>query len=306
MSSNLDEYEDLDDLLEDVTKLDEEERSGNVQRAETVKKPVSKNDLEMNGTIDDLQGEFVKLMRETGSVDSAEGAKTSEDFKELLTALRDAGSSSETKHNAATTKDDDNGVDDASRSGPKNGFKDIVSNTLDRLKEGGTKVDSNLMEEKKKGNSDDILSQLLDQLVDGAGGEDEEGMENAIQSMLNQMSSKEVLYQPMKDMQTEFGTWMAANEASAEHSSKIVTYREQFALVNQIVGIYEKEGYEDSAARAEIGELLDRLEQLGDSPVSKGFNSPNNAPDFSKLLEADGDELPENLNKELEDTCKQQ
>ncbi|CEP61633.1 Pex19p LALA0_S03e07294g [Lachancea lanzarotensis] len=297
MSSNLDEYEDLDDLLEDASKLDEEATSANVQRAETAKKTSSKEDTEMNEVIDDLQGEFSKLMRENGSVDSADNAKTTENFKELLTALRDAGSSSETKPDITTE-------------GEAPGFKDIVSNTLDRLKEGGTKVDTNLMEEKKKGNSDDILSQLLNQLVDGGegvDGDDEEGVENAIQSMLNQMSSKEVLYQPMKDMQAEFGSWMAVNETLEEHAQKIGTYRDQFALVNQIVAIYETEGYADSTARAEIGELLDRLEQLGDSPVSKGFNSSDTAPDLSKLLEvADGEELPENLDKELEDTCKQQ
>ncbi|SCU90298.1 LAME_0E07932g1_1 [Lachancea meyersii CBS 8951] len=296
MGSNLDEYEDLDDLLEDASKLDEESPSEKVQRGETAKGPIGKNDSEMAEMIEDLQGDFAKLMRENGSGDSAEDSKTAEDFKKLLTALGKAGSTPQASENASTN----------SATPGQNGFKDIVSNTLERLKENGTKVDTHLMEEKKKGSSDDILSQLLGQLVDGADGDDEEGVENAIQSMLNQMSSKEVLYQPMKDMQTEFGSWMAANETLEEHADKIECYREQFALVNKIVGIYETEVYEDSAARDEIGELLDRLEQLGDSPVSKGFNSPDNAADLSKLLEMDGNENAGDLDKELQDTCQQQ
>lgn len=160
---------------------------------------------------------------------------------------------------------------------------------------------------KKQHNSDDVLSQLLDQLVDGTG--DEEGMDNAILSMLNQMSSKEVLYQPMKEMQVEFSKWFEDNEDNEEYKEKMETYRKQYDLVEKIVVIYEKEDYNNDKNREEVTELLDQLEQLGDSPVSKGFNNESGnkeMDDLAKMLEIEGDSNLGNLDKDLEDTCKQQ
>ncbi|SCV04780.1 LANO_0G12310g1_1 [Lachancea nothofagi CBS 11611] len=298
MSSNLDDYEDLDDLLEDPSKLDEEQVSGQGPIDET-KKSISNGDPEMAGVIEDLQGEFAKLMQNNNG-ESQEDTKTAEDFKQLLNTLGEAASTS----SGTTRKSEGLSANQGAKPG-ENGFKDIVSNTLDRLKESGTKVDTNLMEEKKKGNSDDILSQLLGQLVEGDGDEDEEGVENAIQSMLNQMSAKEVLYQPMKEMQTEFTTWMDVNEHLEEHADKIECYREQMGLVTKVVEVYEREDYEDGKFRNEVGQLLDQLEQLGDSPVSKGFSNPDTA-NLDKLLDIEGGDNLGNIDKDLQDTCQQQ
>lgn len=308
MSSNIDDYDDLDEFLEDPSKLDEEQAN---TAAETSKSAaaMSNNNPETASAIEDLQSEFAKLMQEGG--DSEENKKTVENFKQLLNVLGEAGSgdpaaTTGTRQPAGATTDTGafNGVTGASTSGKGAGFKDIVSNTLDRLKENGTKVDTNLMEEKKKGNSDDILSQLLGQLVEGDA-DDEEGVENAIKSMLNQMSAKKVLYQPMKEMHVEYTQWMDANSESEEHADKLPVYRQQFELVGRIVTIYERDDYEDSKYRDEVGQLLDELEQLGESPVSKGFGSADSA-DLNKLLEVDGNEDMSNIDKELQDTCKQQ
>ncbi|CUS20261.1 LAQU0S01e02630g1_1 [Lachancea quebecensis] len=304
MSSNTDDYDDLDEFLEDPSKLDEEQAN---TAAETSKNAatMSTNNPETASTIEDLQSEFAKLLQDGD--DSEENKKTVENFKQLLNVLGEAGSGDSTNTTGNSQAADvhaSNGVPSTNTNGKDAGFKDIVSNTLDRLKENSTKVDSNLMEEKKKGNSDDILSQLLGQLVEGDA-DDEEGVENAIKSMLNQMSAKEVLYHPMKEMHVEYTQWMDANSELEEHADKMPVYRQQFELVGRIVTIYECDDYEDNKYRDEVGQLLDELEQLGESPVSKGFGSADSA-DLNKLLEVDGDEDMGNIDKELQDTCKQQ
>ncbi|SCW01813.1 LAFE_0E07822g1_1 [Lachancea fermentati] len=290
MSSNLDDFEDLDDYLEDPSKLDEEAEMresdvGNV-------KPKNNDDPEVTEMIDDLQSEFAKLMKEDGGEANKE---TVESFKQLLGTLTEAGSSEGTSQGSQIPR--------------PSGFKDIVSNTLDRLKENSNKVDTNLVEEKKRQNTDDILSQLLDQLVDGTD-EDGEGVDNAILNMLNQMSSKEVLYQPMKDMHTEYTAWMDENRDNEEHADKIDIYKQQYGLVERIVAIYEKPDYSNEKYREEIATLLDDLEKLGDSPVNKGFGNQDAAGDdvenLAKMLEIDGDENIGDIDKELQDTCKQQ
>lgn len=290
MSSNLDDFDDLDDYLDDPSRLDVEEDTDKTDNSNK-RKSGAIDDPEVAGMVEDLQNEFEQLMKKEGEDADKE---TMKNFKQLLGALGEAGEGNGEKPQGAT------GQQSA-------GFKDIVSNTLDRLKENSNKVDTNLEKEKKQHNSDDVLSRLLDQLVDGTG--DEEGMDNAILSMLNQMSSKEVLYQPMKEMQVEFSKWFEDNEDNEEYKEKMETYRKQYDLVEKIVVIYEKEDYNNDKNREEVTELLDQLEQLGDSPVSKGFNNESGnkeMDDLAKMLEIEGDSNLGNLDKDLEDTCKQQ
>lgn len=286
----MDDFDDLDDYLDDPSRLDVEEDTDKTDNSNK-RKSGAIDDPEVAGMVEDLQNEFEQLMKKEGEDADKE---TMKNFKQLLGALGEAG--------------EGNGENPQGATGQQSaGFKDIVSNTLDRLKENSNKVDTNLEKEKKQHNSDDVLSQLLDQLVDGTG--DEEGMDNAILSMLNQMSSKEVLYQPMKEMQVEFSKWFEDNEDNEEYKEKMDTYRKQYDLVEKIVVIYEKEDYNNDKNREEVTELLDRLEQLGDSPVSKGFNNESGnkeMDDLAKMLEIEGDSNLGNLDKDLEDTCKQQ
>lgn len=295
------EYDELDDLLdEDPSKLETEEApegsSGDTGNQVNVAEEVE--DPEVKEMMNDLQKEFTNLMKD-GDMDEKEKADQAENFQKILGMLGDA--SKTPSKPLGGSKD-------------PQGFKNVVSKTLDRLKENGSKVDSTLAKEEKQKNTDDILSQLLDQLVEtgkvGDGQEGEEGMDNAILQILNQMSSKEVLYQPMKDMHAEFTQWLQDHTEDEEHSDKIVTYKKQYELVGEIIAVFERDSYTNEAHREEITNLLDQLEQLGDSPVSKGFNNGpegNELDDLTKMLEIDGDDKNlGNLDKDLQDTCKQQ
>ena len=92
---------------------------------------------------------------------------------------------------------------------------------------------------------------------------------------------------------------------TSEHADKMGIYQQQLGLVTRIVAIYEQDDYEDGKFRDQVGQLLDELEQLGDSPVSKGFSNPE-AAELNNLLEINGDDGMANLDKELQDSCKQQ
>lgn len=295
------EYDELDDLLdEDPSKLegsgsqeDDADPSAPVNEA-----PAAVEDPEVKEMMEDLQKEFTNLMKD-GDLADKEKAEQAENFQRILGMLGEASKAP----GAATGTEKE----------PK-GFKSVVSKTLDRLKENGSKVDTNLAKEEKQKNTDDILSQLLDQLVEngdvGDNPDGEKGVDNAILNILNQMSSKEVLYQPMKDMQAELDQWLQAHRDDEEHSDKMDDYLKQRELVEEIVKIFENESYTNETHRDRITDLLDQLEKLGDSPVSKGFNGSgagSELDDINKMLEIDGDDQNlGNLDKELQDTCKQQ
>ncbi|QLL33259.1 hypothetical protein HG536_0E01700 [Torulaspora globosa] len=295
------EYDELDDLLdEDPSKLeaDSTPEGSSADAGKQANAVEELDDPEVKEMMDDLQKEFSNLMKD-GGMKEQEKAEQAANFQKILGMLGDA---------SKTTAKSDGG------SKEPQGFKNVVSKTLERLKENGSKVDSNLAKEEKQKNTDDVLSQLLDQLVEsgnvGGGQDGEEGVDNAILQILNQMSSKEVLYQPMKEMHAEFIQWLQDHSEDEEHSEKIDTYKKQYHLVGQIIAVFEGDSYTNEANREEITDLLDQLEQLGDSPVSKGFNNANGGnelDDLAKMLEIDGDDKNlGNLDKELQDTCKQQ
>ncbi|KAL3236479.1 Pex19p [Nakaseomyces bracarensis] len=317
MGDDLD-YDDLDELLdEDPGKLeatvDVAKEAKSNDKSETVKEEgatgaLNKEDPAVKEMIEDLQKEFANLMKSNDG-ENAEDKEAAENYRKLLEILEEAGqvpaeTTTEQLENLNKTKEN------------PGGFKDVISSTLDRLKENGNKVDSKLEEEKKQrtsgsGNPDEVLSQLLNELVNDSGSLPEEGeMDNAILSILNQMSSKEVLYQPMKEMQAEFSTWLEENKDVPQHKDKIDTYRQQYTLIGELITIYEKPEYNNDKDREEVTTLLDKLEQLGDSPVSKNFNQNGKGGEFddlSKMLNIDGsDPNLANLDQDLADTCKQQ
>ena len=322
-----DEYDDLDDLLidEDPSTLDVDNGKEDGAPASAAKGGPSAHEpsavggsesTEAQKMMNDLQSEFANLLKEqegAGADGSEVNKEAIDNFNNLINAL---GSVSEDTAGAAAaataTKSQDQPEDPD--------FKNVIADTLGRLKDSGTKIDSTLQEEKEAGASDDLLSQLLGQLVDGPGGAggdgdgidfNEDGMDNAILNILNQMSSKEVLYEPMLEMKTDFVQWFADHENDEEHKDKIDVYRKQRALVDELVALYEREDYDNALCREEITNILDELESLGDSPVSKGFN--NNAvndsglDDLSKMLQVEGDDADfGGLDKDMAENCKQQ
>ncbi|CAB4256978.1 similar to Saccharomyces cerevisiae YDL065C PEX19 Chaperone and import receptor for newly- synthesized class I peroxisomal membrane proteins (PMPs) [Maudiozyma barnettii] len=318
------EYDDLDDLLIDEnpttldteTKLDSENKNPSQSQGidSTLKSNESdKNDPQVQQMMTELQSEFANLLKHQENVDGVEGSVDKEaidNFNNLIGALGKASTAEEETTTSSKDYSMKNGIDGAD-------FKNVIANTLDRLKESGSNIDSSLKEEKAaEQGSDDVLSQLLNQLVDGTGEEDgidfnDDGMDNAILNILTQMSSKEVLYTPMKEMKDDFSKWFEENETKDEHQDKMNLYKKQYSLVQELVSLYEREDYDNKLFQNEITNLLDELEQLGDSPVGKGFNNSSvnegGLDDLAKMLQVDGDDQSMgNIDKDITENCQQQ
>ncbi|CCD24751.1 Pex19p NDAI_0D04370 [Naumovozyma dairenensis CBS 421] len=301
-----------------------------------------------NKEVQNMIDEFAGLMKnqkksqdesKNGDIDEEEDAKLMEKFTNVLNTLDNV-----TKHPQTSVKNDNTTTTTTTTTATNNvmgndkeddeegGFHKIVSKTLDRLKENDKKINDKLSDENnggkknknvsssENGNPDDILSSLLDQLVQGGeqgeGDIGEDGMDNAILNILNQMSSKEVLHQPMKEMYLEFDEWFKDHREEEEFKDKIVTYDKQYLIIGKIVTLYEKDDYTNDLYRDEITNLLDELEQLGDTPVGNvnagaangSSNNNTTMDDFSKLLNIDGlgDDNMDGFDEKLKDTCNQQ
>ncbi|GCE98729.1 peroxisome chaperone and import receptor [Zygosaccharomyces mellis] len=295
------DYDELDDLLdEDPSKLEEpqERQESNENNTKTSSgseiapggesKDLQNDDPEVKQMISDLEEEFGKLMNQgnlnSGNCDA--DSKQQENFKQILEMLNEASKDPQKSTGSDPTAP-------AMEAGGPTGFKNVVSKTLERLKENGSRVDHNIAQEQNK---QDVFTQLLNELTSGedaySGGVGEDGVDDAILAILNQMSSKQVLYEPMKEMHTEFSKWLDVN-GSKTNKDDLQKYHKQFELVENIVQVFEKPTYTDDHDRKEITQLLDQLEQLGDTPVSRAQNNQ------------DQDALGA-MDQELAQNCKQQ
>ena len=183
-----------------------------------------KDEDEIKVLLNDLQDEFKNLLVDNDAEENNEAFKT---FNELLTTLDEARTAKTTEPTTnsfatAATNEEETKVNAEGK-----GFNRVVSDTLDRLKENGSKVDSKIAEEKTsgKGNPDDVLAALLDQLVAGADDPDgDDAGEDTLTNMINQMSSKEILYESMIQTHGELTEWIKQNEKVEEHQENMDLY----------------------------------------------------------------------------------
>jgi hypothetical protein len=73
----------------------------------------------------------------------------------------------------------------------------------------------------------------------GAGGAGEfPGMSSIVDTIMHQILSKEVLYQPMKDIGDKYPEWLAANKESLD-PEQYTKYEEQYEYIQKICTMYE-------------------------------------------------------------------
>lgn len=78
--------------------------------------------------------------------------------------------------------------------------------------------------------------------------EEEEEFSKMLLSMMEQLTNKEILYEPMKELHEKFPGWMSAN-ADRVPAEDRARYEEQRGLVAEIVGRFEDPSYSDANPR---------------------------------------------------------
>jgi peroxin-19 len=88
-------------------------------------------------------------------------------------------------------------------------FSETLSRTMERMQESETQADSARMEDlPENSETDAFLAEMLKQLDAAGGGEGlggEMGMAKMLEGMMEQLMSKEILYEPMKDLNDKVG-----------------------------------------------------------------------------------------------------
>ncbi|KAF8315010.1 hypothetical protein DL93DRAFT_956661 [Clavulina sp. PMI_390] len=145
-------------------------------------------------------------------------------------------------------------------------FQDSIRQAMDKLKES----EETLKADAASGSDPlaKILADLnLDNLDLGADGEDP-GMQAMLENMMASLMTKEMLYDPLKELETKYPDFLKENASklSAEDKDR---YEKQSAKVKEITTVFEQPDYSDdnSAFSMKILGLMNEMQSMGSPPT---------------------------------------
>lgn len=164
---------------------------------------------------------------------------------------------------------------ESSKAGPSAGanpteesFQETIKKTMERMQTSGDQATAAAASE----NTDDILAEMMKAMqsgaLDGEGGEEE--FSKMLLGMMEQLTNKEILYEPMKELDDKFPVWMEKNKGKVD-AADWKRYQEQQIYVREIVKRFETKTYKDenAADREYIVERMQKVRCI--SPISIGF-----------------------------------
>ena len=136
-------------------------------------------------------------------------------------------------------------------------FQETIRKTMERMQISGEQAATAPTLE----DSDDILAQMLKEMQGGnlEGDGNEEDFSKMLMGMMEQLTNKDILFEPMKELHDKFPAWMQKNESSIK-GEDLKRYRDQQRLVGEIVGKFNERGYSDSSA-TDRKYIVDRMQQ---------------------------------------------
>ncbi|KAG5928699.1 hypothetical protein E4U42_000128 [Claviceps africana] len=256
------DLDDLDELLQgfataNMTASVQEPRlaeSANAAPSQATPKPTddaSTRNLEED-FVKELQAGMADLLGELQNPPEMQ-EQFEEMFKQMAAAVGESG--------PETTSPDDPPARPSSNTPPANNdasFQETIRRTMERMQTSGEQATAAAA----AGSGDDFLSELMKQMGSGdLGGEgSEEEFSRMLMGMMEQLTNKDILYEPMKELNDKFPEWFEKNEASTS-SEDLKRYEEQRTLVREIVAKFEETGYSDDNA-ADREYIVDRMQKM--------------------------------------------
>jgi peroxin-19 len=158
------------------------------------------------------------------------------------------------------------GAGDASKSAAAGeaSFQETIRRTMERMQTSGDQATAAAA----SGGEEDFMSELLKQLSSGdLGGEGgEEDFSKMLMGMMDQLTNKEILYEPMKELSDRFPEWLEKNKASTP-AEDLKRYEEQRRLASEIVAKFEESTYSDSNS-ADREYIVDRMQKASLPPIT--------------------------------------
>jgi peroxin-19 len=189
-----------------------------------------------------MQAQFESIFKELGAAASASAEQTS-------TAPTPPGLGAGGSASTGTA------------AGGEASFQETIRRTMERMQTSGEQATAAAAAE----GSDNFISELLKAMqssnLESGEGNDEE-FSKMLMGMMEQLTNKEILYEPMKELDEKFPEWLEKNrdKTSAEDLKR---YEEQQTLVREIVAKFEESTYSDSST-AHREYIVDRMQKVSE------------------------------------------
>ncbi|RKF82504.1 Peroxisomal biogenesis factor 19 [Golovinomyces cichoracearum] len=253
-----DSYDDLDDMLDEFGPVKPE--SVAPFGPETHPKAVPDDDFEKQ-----LQAEMAELFGDLGKSTDV-STKFEDILKELSEALPQKTESGKNP-SSVTMEDKTKASLKLAKTEGEETFQDTIKKTMDRMAASGDQASAAVAALE---DDDGILAEMLKAMqsstnADGEGGE--EDFSKALLEMMEQLTNKDILYEPMKELNDKFPDWME-NHSKNVKKEDLERYKKQQIYVSEIVKRFESEKYnDDSVADKEyIVERMQKMQAAGSPP----------------------------------------
>jgi len=137
-------------------------------------------------------------------------------------------------------------------------FQDTISETISNLKNSSDKVEAEVSE-----TNNDVMEKLLKQME----GLVDEDFCDILSGVIDQLMSKELLYDSMKDLADRYPSWIEENKNKLS-KKEIENYQNQYSCCKEIVDIFEK--YDSNEISKEdnkkVSELMQKMQGYGNPP----------------------------------------
>ncbi|KAG0038830.1 Peroxisome chaperone and import receptor [Podila clonocystis] len=144
---------------------------------------------------------------------------------------------------------------------PTGSFQDRITKTMDKLKDSSEQVEAQVAQDSEEA----LMAEMMKQMEGMAEGGD---FQNVLEGMMEQLMSKDILYEPMLDLQQKYPQWLQDNKGKISES-EFARYEKQYGYVNEIVAFFDKPEFDDKSdtqAKSVI-ELMQNMQDCGQPPA---------------------------------------
>ncbi|KAF8528455.1 Pex19 protein [Hysterangium stoloniferum] len=151
---------------------------------------------------------------------------------------------------------------------PDDAFQKAIRQAMEKIQDS----DDALKADPQGGSAgQESLANLLSSLGElnmGGEGEDGEGLESMLESMMSELMSKEILYEPLKELDSKYPEYLATHGASLS-PDELTRYTSQKERVSQLIAIFETPSYSDENAEqaVEVLRLMNEMQSYGSPPT---------------------------------------
>jgi len=146
-------------------------------------------------------------------------------------------------------------------------FQETIRKTMERMQASG---DEATAAASKGSVEDDFLAEMMKAMKDmpmGGGEGGDEDFTKMLMGMMDQLTNKDILYEPMKELHDKFPEWLEKNREKTAKED-LERYEQQQVLVKEMVTKFEEPKYSDSnpTDREYIVDRMQKMQAAGSPP----------------------------------------